>query len=94
MIQPTIGRKVWFRPNGLALDATFALIDAGQPCDATIVFVWGDRLVNLQVSDHHGRTHMLMNVSLKQEGDTIACGAYAEWMPYQIKSAAAGGSAA
>lgn len=89
MIKPTIGRRVWFWPNGTT---GMTLITGGdqQPCDAGVVFVWNDRLVNLAVSDHVGANYSRTSVPLLQDDDPIPeSGAYATWMPYQVGQAKA-----
>lgn len=91
IITPTIGRQVWFWPNG----NTFGVPGASQPeafmsdqaMAATIVCVWSDRMVNLQVLDHGGAPHMLRSIRLKQAGDEDSSQAYCEWMPYQAGQA-------
>jgi hypothetical protein len=87
MIKPTIGRRVWFYPNGttqLADPKPLAIIDSSQPLDAGVVFVWSDRMVNLDVTDHYGQHHSANSVTLVQEGDPVpTTGFYATWMPYQ-----------
>ena len=62
----------------------------GQPLDATVIAVHGDRLVNVLVTDMVGRQFPVLSVTLMQEGDILpACneglplGRYVEWMPYQ-----------
>lgn len=45
---PTIGRKVWFYKRGVNDDGT------SQAFDATIVYVWSERCVNLVVFDYNG----------------------------------------
>lgn len=96
IIPPTIGRKVWFRPNGVnvignkilsAIDAADTL-DALQAMDATIVCVIDNQTVNLLVVDHAGESHAARGIRLVQPlaGDLIppegSC--YCEWMPFQI----------
>lgn len=81
MIQPTIGRKVWYRPGPQGDGGLNVWSD--QPLDATVVYVHGDRLVNLVVFDHSGQYAERRSVTLVQEGDDIPHGHYAEWMPYQ-----------
>jgi hypothetical protein len=51
MIQPTIGRQVWFWK--------YTPTEGEQPEAATVVYVHNERLVNLQVIDHdgHARSH-------------------------------------
>jgi hypothetical protein len=63
--------------------------DTTQPCDAGVVYVHSDRLVNLFVTDHNGYTHRRTCVTLVQPGDAVPSGgAYCEWMPYQTQQAA------
>lgn len=93
MISPTIGRKVWYRPNhhdlNVGTETTPPMQTAiDQPLDATVVAVWGDRCVNLVIFDIYGNKYERRSVTLKQEGDTIPDGmSYAEWMPYQTSQA-------
>lgn len=87
---PTIGRRVWYRPDPRTGSSGFIVIDHSQPLDAGIVWVWSPYRVNLDVTDHHGNHHAIRNVTLLQPGATPpANGAYAEWMPFQIKQARA-----
>lgn len=95
MIAPTIGRRVWYVPSlqdrGLGErqgpESTMA-VDGTLPCDAGIVYVHGDRCVNLAVHDHRGQHHARHSVLLLQEGDVRPeTGGFAEWMPYQVASA-------
>lgn len=81
MIRPTNGRQVWFYPNG-----TFLSVDGdkGQPLAATVVHVWSDNCVNLQVLDAEGRAIQATSVRLLADGETPpAIGAYCDWMPFQ-----------
>jgi hypothetical protein len=95
MIQPTIGRKVWYRPSAADKAGNFGMAQYGdQPLDATIIAVWGDSMVNLHVIDHAGKTFTLTSTKLLQEGDEIPrdadgkdVGRYAYWMPYQVGQA-------
>ncbi len=87
IIAPTVGRRVWFHPvEGVEVRGPGAMVilDREQPLDAGIVFVWGDRLVNLDVTDHEGRHHALTSVPLAQPGDSKPTnGIWCEWMPFQ-----------
>ena len=94
VITPTIGRKVWFRPNGTGslhpsnlggfVPTPLSIIDNDQPLDATVVYVWGDRMVNLAVIDHYGNSFIATSVTMLQPGEAApSAGYYAEWMPYQ-----------
>lgn len=86
MIKPTVGRVVLFVPKshreGLALNL-------GQPHAATVVHVWGDRMVNLSVFDSNGKQFGVTSVHLKQPDDTDPGCEYCEWMPYQVGQAKA-----
>lgn len=96
MISPTIGRRVWYWPSDQDLGLTerkpvslMTASDRTQPCDAGVVYVHGDRLVNLTVADHNGVMHARTSMTLLQDDDKPDPGcAYAQWMPYQIKAAA------
>ena len=97
MIKPTVGRKVWYRPSKFDMSGAGAMQAASagpggemQPLDATVIAVWGDRMVNLLVVDITGKLYPKLSVTLLQEGDAPGkdadgnvIGGYAEWMPYQ-----------
>ena len=92
IITPTVGRKVWYRPSAsdvlgpvpMSVAGPADAPSKGQPLDATVIAVWGDRMVNLLVTDIVGRQFPVMSCTLLQEGDERpASGRYAEWMPYQ-----------
>lgn len=96
ILPPTVGRKIWFR--GIPFD-TWGRLPAGtspavygdQPLDATIVYVHGDRMVNVDVVDHVGVHWFMSSVTLKQDGDIVAYGTpHVEWMPYQLGQAKKG----
>lgn len=95
VITPTIGRRIWYVPStydrGGMKDKPSTIIEGSstQPCDAGVVFVHSDRLVNLSVTDHNGNVHKRTSVTLYQPGDTIthADGGYAVWMDYQAQQA-------
>ncbi len=95
IIKPTIGRKVWFRPNGTTnlpvpgkdTGGRLAVI-SDQPLDATVTYVWSDRMVNLSVLDHYGNPFIATSVTMLQPDDVApTAGFYAEWMPYQTGQA-------
>lgn len=91
-ILPTVGRKVWFFPNGCTnLHSYPHCIDKTMPMDATITFPWSDRMVNLQVIDHIGQVHAFNNVHLVQPADDVyePGTPYATWMPFQVGQARA-----
>lgn len=89
MIEPTIGRKVWFRPNGATHlnGGAFSNFNEDQPMDASVAYVHGERMVNLQVIDHAGVPHAVMSVHFRQPEDHEPVGMYCEWMPYQVGQA-------
>jgi hypothetical protein len=94
-IMPTIGRRLWYVPStydrGGMTSKPETIIEASssQPCDAGVVFVHGERLVNLLVTDHNGNIHKRTSVTLYQPSDTITLtdGGYAMWMTYQQEQA-------
>ena len=94
MIQPTVGRRVWYWPSAFdrqqnSSNSQMDYYDPKQPCDAGIAFVHGDRMVNLTVADHNGKLHARCSVPLVQEGDVTPAegSAFAQWMPYQNQQA-------
>ena len=90
VIAPSVGRKVHFYPGNVQFHSKPHCINPAVPMDATVVFVWSDRMVNLQVVDHIGQVHALTSITLRQPDDVIAEGAaYAEWMPFQVGQARA-----
>ncbi|KAI3597699.1 hypothetical protein D8I24_6515 [Cupriavidus necator H850] len=95
LIKPTVGRKVWYRPS--TTDTTGPkpmIVSTGQPLDATVIAVWGDRCVNLLVVDIVGNHFPVLSCTLLQDDDVPGVdadgktvGRYAEWMPYQVAQA-------
>ena len=92
VIKPTVGRKVWYRNNGSMQKLPRAdgkvshpeFCGIEQPMDATVIFVHGSRMVNLDITDHVGQRFVATSVPLLQDGDAIPdLGCYCEWMPYQ-----------
>lgn len=84
MIQPTVGRIVWFRPGVLDIDAE---MPGGRtvPRAAIITYVWNDRMVNLAVFSVNGNTFARTSVRLRQPEDEADDNMFCEWMPYQVK---------
>jgi hypothetical protein len=81
MIQPTIGRVVWYRERDQPKDA--------QPNAALIAYVHSDTMVNLAVFDFNGVARSETSVYLHQGDDDFDPGdRYCEWMPYQQGQAA------
>lgn len=95
MIKPTVGRKVWYRPSKSDQTGPKPMVTANQPLDATVIAVWGDRCVNLDVIDVNGNHFPVTSCLLLQDDDQPQrtedgeiVGRYAEWMPYQTSQAA------
>lgn len=93
-IVPTIGRRVWYYPSdydrGLSANKPESVIQGNidQPCDAGVVYVHSETLVNLFVTDHNGYTHRRTSVTLVQPGqEPPSAGSYCTWMPYQVQKA-------
>jgi hypothetical protein len=87
-IAPTIGRRVWFHPDPNMGSTGFVVNSKDQPLNAGVVYVWSDRMVNLDVTDHAGNHHAFTSVTLVQPGDPApGSGSWCEWMPYQVKQA-------
>lgn len=88
IIPPTIGRQVWFWRDGVERKPDL------QPEAATVCYVQGDSMVNLQVIGHNGIARSEVDVSLRQPGDPEWSGRHAEWMPFQKGQARAQEAAA
>lgn len=95
MIKPTIGRKVWYWPSASDKTGPVPMYQqTGQPLDATIIAVHGDRMVNVLVTDTMGRQFPVLSCELLQPGDEPRAsvdgqiiGRYVEWIPYQVGQA-------
>lgn len=89
-LRPTIGRRVWFFCDERYGQSGLHINDHAQPCDAGIVYVWSDELVNLDVTDHHGNHHAFTSVTLVPPGEERPTrGYWCEWMPFQVGQAKA-----
>jgi hypothetical protein len=86
MIQPTIGRQVWFWPG--TFQGGVFVTRGDQPMAATVVYVHNERLVNLQVIDHNGHARPIAEVQLRQPEEPVPHAQFCEWMPYQKGQAA------
>jgi len=83
VIEPTIGRIVWFWKWGRSWNAPNA-----QPEAAIVTYVNNSRSVNLTVFNEHGHPRGMTGVELCQPNDSRpASGGFCEWMPYQIGQA-------
>ena len=84
MIQPTIGRVVWYQP---AHEPEATPLE--QPFAALVCYVHDDRTVNLSAFTPAGTQFAVQNVTLLQDDDAAPDdGRYAQWMPYQTAQAA------
>jgi hypothetical protein len=84
MIEPTIGRVVWYSP---AEAERIKGEPTGQLCAAIITYVWDDRMVNLMATTPNGTSYGVTSVTLVQEGDPNPIERFCMWMPYQIGQA-------
>jgi len=86
LINPTVGRVVWFWPNP---DLCPGPWPGEQPLAAIIAHVHHPRLVNLTVFEMSGRPIGYEFVALLQEGDEkpVDQRGFASWMPYQLGQA-------
>lgn len=97
IIPPTVGRKVYYRPSKHDTIGVGAMnVSPDQPLDATILAVWGERCVNVQVLDIMGKPFTKTSALLLQPGDPQPvdldgndAGGYVEWMPFQVGQAKA-----
>jgi hypothetical protein len=100
IITPTVSRKVWYRPAASDLIGLGAMtVATGQPLDATVLAVWGDRCINAEVKDVCGKHFVKMSATLVQDGDALPMhglvdgelkptpGGYFQWMPHQAGQA-------
>lgn len=79
MIAPTVGRIVWFYPNGAG---------PREPLAAQIAKVISDEFVNIGYLDASGIALNARTVRLCQEGEEPPTSRpYCTWMPYQVGQA-------
>jgi hypothetical protein len=82
MIKPTVGRVVWFYPQGHQRHE--------QPWAALIAHVWSDTCVNLAIFNANGKplqdppTSVLL---VQGDNEVPSGGLYCTWMPYQVGQA-------
>jgi hypothetical protein len=85
MIKPTVGRVVWFTPQ----KGNDPRWDVAQPLCASVVYVHGDRCINIAYFDPLGGAHSAVSVPLLQDDDAKPeDGYFCSWMPYQKGQAA------
>lgn len=94
MIEPTVGRVVWFHAGGHE-----TVMHSDQPLAAIVTYVHAQKhvdgkswLINLVVFGKEGSCWQRQNVHLWDDDSTDAKpparGSYAEWMPFQKGQAA------
>lgn len=88
IIEPTVGRIVWYYPPGVKPGVPR---NKRQPLAAIVTYVWSNTCVNLAIFDENGRpiAEPPTSVLLVQEGNPRPDGGnFCEWMPYQKGQAA------
>lgn len=90
-IKPTVGRKVWYRPNEYDKSGPGGMAcGLDKPLDATIVCVHCDTMINVVIFDANGNMHKRSSVTLWDgEGSPPSGQSYCEWMPFQLGQAKA-----
>lgn len=85
MIQPTVGRVIWYQPaHEVGGDLQ------PQPFAGIITFVHDDRMINICAFTPAGTPFAVQDLALLQDDDAAPEeGRFASWMPYQIGQAAA-----
>lgn len=82
-VMPSIGDRVKLHLNGCTIMQAPIAAKPGHPLAATVAFVWGVAMVNLNVIDHSGNSHGLTSIHFIQPGDDApANGAYCEMDVY------------
>lgn len=89
---PTVGRRMYYRPGphdiGMQNNDGSKPREIQQPMDAGVLYVWGARSVNAEITDHAGQKHFRSSCIVRQPGDPepmLGQVGYVEWMPYQQK---------
>lgn len=88
-ITPTVGRIVYFNPNGMRLASHLAGPERGGALAAIIAAVQHDGDLNLAMFDATGQMFGQTGVRLVQEGEQEPMPGigFAYWMPYQLAQA-------
>ena|SRR3990167_5588436 len=84
MIQPTVGRIVWYHPS----PSDPGGVVPGDIQAAIIAYVWSETCINLCVFDPDGLPYSRTSVYLQQDEGVGQSLPYATWMPYQKGQAA------
>jgi hypothetical protein len=78
-LMPSIGDRVKLHLNGSTITQSPIEAQPGYPLAATVAFVWGVAMVNLNVIDHNGKSHGITSVAFIQPGaEPPSSGAYCE----------------
>lgn len=85
MIEPTIGRVVWYHPKPHSGDPPPLFPE--QPYVAFVAGILPNGLLNLAIWSHAGFSFQRQGVVLRQDGDPVEQGD-ACWMPFQKGQAA------
>ena len=80
MIEPTIGRVVWYHPKPHSGDPP--PLFAELPYVALVAGILPNGLLNLAIWNHAGFSFQRQGVWLAQDDDPVEQG-HAEWMPFQ-----------
>lgn len=86
MIQPTVGKRLWYWPT-LAAPAYTPYDLNNQPLAATITHVNFDGTVNISYLNRHGELEARPVVHLWQPGMVRPCGAFCEYHPDDLAAA-------
>ena len=86
MIQPTVGKRLWYWPT-LAAPAYTPYDLSNQPLAATITHVNFDGTVNISYLNRHGELEARPVVYLWQPGAMRPAGAFCEYHPDDVASA-------
>lgn len=97
VIQAAVGRSLWYRPSSCDLTGPLPMViqageapgEGAKPLHATILAVWDDGTVNVQVLDIIGHAFTKKRVKLRQPAESAPAGGYCEW-PTAVAMAARG----
>lgn len=80
----TVGRVMWYWPNGPVIACLNAPINPAQPFIAHVCFVHSPAIVNALVIDHFANARATYDIPVVQEGDPLPVPGrhYVSWMPY------------
>ena len=91
MIQPTVGKRLWFWPTRAStLDAPYDLFN--QPLAAFVTYVNRDGTVNIAYLDRNGSPDRRITVPLWQRGQPRPMGNFCEFHPDDMGTGAQAGA--